>query len=107
MRIVFLMTCVLIGCGGASASDSDLPRSSHCRSDESTRLCHVRLSQEFRSKSLALKAIPLEKVELQRKLIQRSMQVTTVTVPPPVVSSVAEDPVQSVPWSEGDGVSLE
>ncbi|MBP9869214.1 hypothetical protein KBC59_01480 [Patescibacteria group bacterium] len=106
MRIVFLMTCVLIGCGGASASDSDLPRSSHCRSDESTRLCHVRLSQEFRSKSLALKAIPLEKIELQRQLTQRNSQVTTVTVPS-VVTSVAEDPVQPAPWSEGDGVSLE
>lgn len=104
--MLFLMTCVLIGCGGASASDSDLPRSSHCRSDESTRLCHVRLSQEFRSKSLALKAIPLEKVELQRQLIQRSTQVTTVTVPT-TASAVAEDPVQPAPWSEGDGVSLE
>lgn len=71
MKTPFLMVCALIGCAAGDTPNSDLPRSGHCRPDESTAMCYVRLSSQFRKESIDRKKTPPEVIEEQKRFIRR------------------------------------
>jgi hypothetical protein len=117
MRIMFLMTCVLIGCGGAGASaeSAHFPRPKQCYGDESTSACYHRLNVFFREQSI-MQGRPTGDQVIEHQRIIRGVrpECTSGDCAQPVPTSLAPqvvsppgDPVQPAPWSEGDGVSLE
>ena len=81
-----------------------------CLDDESNDRCILRLTQVIRRHSLSRKEPSQEMREKHRQLIQSFRVESGATIPPPAPTSstvLSKDPVQPVPWSTGDGVSLE